>query len=450
MRALLAAPLALILAVAASCERPGASGVVSRGAPVEAGMCAEHAVLEAVCTRCNPALVTVFRSKGDWCAEHEFPESFCPICHPERRGRPAMDVAADEPPADGLRIKFRDPTVAEKAGIVTAEALPGESAGTVVATTVLVADNTRSAQVNVAAPGVIRAFRADIGSVVDRGSPLAMIESAEVADDRARLEGALARARHAEATARRETELFERGVSAERNVQEAERALQEAQAEVASARGALEMVGAGDGAAGAYMLVAPIRGVVTRREFTVGTHVEQGATIFHLLDTAVLWAEIDVPESQAALVMPGQRVELEVDGLPGERFAGRIRYVAPEIDPHTRTVRTRAELPNPKGALRANMYARAHIFVEREGSSVLVPREAVQEAKGVHLVFVPLNADEFETRRVQLSPTDGDLVAVTAGVEAGEAVVTTGSFLLKTETLKGSIGAGCCEIEPPR
>jgi cobalt-zinc-cadmium efflux system membrane fusion protein len=74
----------------------------------------------------------------------------------------------------------------------------------------------------------------------------------------------------------------------------------------------------------------------------------------------------------------------------------------------------------------------------------------VQDAKGVQLVFIPVAEDEYRARRVTTAPSDGDLIAVTDGLEAGESVVTTGSFLLKTETLKGSIGAGCCEVEKPK
>lgn len=61
-----------------------------------------------------------------------------------------------------------------------------------------------------------------------------------------------------------------------------------------------------------------------------------------------------------------------------------------------------------------------------------------------------MREDEFITRRVKIGGTAGDLVAVNTGITSGEDIVTTGSFLLKTETLKGSIGAGCCEVEPPK
>ena len=56
-----------------------------RTEPADPELCAEHGVLEAVCTKCNPALAPVFQAKGDWCDEHEFPESFCPICNPEQQ-----------------------------------------------------------------------------------------------------------------------------------------------------------------------------------------------------------------------------------------------------------------------------------------------------------------------------------------------------------------------------
>jgi cobalt-zinc-cadmium efflux system membrane fusion protein len=96
------------------------------------------------------------------------------------------------------------------------------------------------------------------------------------------------------------------------------------------------------------------------------------------------------------------------------------------------------------------MYARARILTDAGASAVLVPRTAVQEAKGVNLVFVRLAEDQYETRRVKVAPSTGNLVALNSGVKPGDFVVTAGSFLLKTETMKEGIGAGCCEVEAPK
>jgi cobalt-zinc-cadmium efflux system membrane fusion protein len=119
------------------------------------------------------------------------------------------------------------------------------------------------------------------------------------------------------------------------------------------------------------------------------------------------------------------------------------------IEPHTRTAMARAALGNPHGLLRANMYARARILDPGE-AGVLVPRAAVQDARGVKLVFVQLASDKYEARRVKPVAAENGMMAIASGVRPRDMVVTTGSFLLKTETLKESIGAGCCEVEPPK
>lgn len=455
MRALLCVLVLVIAILGVSCQRAAETSEAASPPSAEPtaqivssaeGMCAEHGVLEAVCTKCNPKLVPIFQAKGDWCAEHGFPESFCPVCHPESGGKPSTNVAADEAPANGLRVKLQSRDVVEEAGIRTTQALSGGETGTIIATATIVADNAKTALVNARAPGVIRAFKVELGSVVAKDAPLATIESASVAESRSRLAAARARTAVAETSYRREKELGDRGISALKEVQAAEQVFQEAKAEVAASLAAIEMVGAGDGSSGAYQLRAPIAGVITRRDFTVGTLVGEEEPIFEIIDTSSLWADIDIPESQAGQVSTGQRVVLTVDALGNHEFEGSIRYVAPVVDPRTRTIRARAALANPDGWLRANMYARAHIFASAGSSAVLVPRAAIQEAKGVQLVFVPVSDAEFETRRVQTSPSDGEFVAVTAGLNAGESIVTDGSFLLKTETLKESIGAGCCDV----
>ena len=465
MRTLLVVFVLSLLMGTGACDRSGRSADAARpseaaeAAPAQAapsadGVCAEHGVLEAVCTKCQPKLIPVFQAKGDWCAKHEFPESICPICHPERGGRPQVDVSIGAPgvqgPADGLRVKLESQEVADEAGIRTVPAIAGGDESVVIATATIVADNARSALVNVRAAGVIRAFKVEIGATVRKGTPLAEIESADVADARARLQSARARVEVADANDLREKGLYGQGISSQKDAQGAEQAQKEAKAEADAALGALEMIGAGEGESGIYDLLAPIGGTVTRRSFTVGTLVHGDDPVFEIVDTSILWAEIDVPESQVDQVAPGQRTVIQVDARGGLEFEATIHYVAPIIDPQTRTARARAKLDNANGVLRANVYARAHIFTESGAPAALVPREAVQDAKGIAVVFVPVSAGEYETRHVRVAPSDGVLLAVTAGLRPGESVVTEGSFFLKTETLKESIGAGCCDVVEAR
>jgi cobalt-zinc-cadmium efflux system membrane fusion protein len=105
----------------------------------------------------------------------------------------------------------------------------------------------------------------------------------------------------------------------------------------------------------------------------------------------------------------------------------------------------RAALANPDGVLRANMFAQARIVLGGSRSTVTVPAIAVQRAKDVVFAFVQTKDDEFEVRRVQLGAREDKLVEVTKGIKPGENVVATGSFILKTETLKDSIGDGCTD-----
>jgi cobalt-zinc-cadmium efflux system membrane fusion protein len=435
--------------VASTAEATAVESKTPSAASLAADMCAEHGVLEVVCTKCHPKLIPVFQAKGDWCAEHGFPESFCPLCHPERGGRPANAVTVDDAPAEGTKIRFKTLETAREAGLEVVNAAEGPTGGGIDATATIVADASKVARVNARAPGVVQSIRADLGARVRRGSPLADIESAEVGESRSRLLTARARVETAEAAYHREQELQDKGISAARDVQAARQEWEAAKAELAAASTALAMVGTGGGESGTYTLQAPIAGVVTRRTATIGTLVNIEEPLFEIVDTSSLWAEIDVPEREASRVKVGQRVLLRLDGSGEREFHGTLSYIAPVVDANTRTVKARAAVANPGGELRANVYAQARIVTD-EASAVLVPRTALQQARGVNLVFVRLAEDEYETHRVRVAAADGDLVAVSGSLKAGDAVVTSGSYLLKTETMKEGIGAGCCDVEGPK
>jgi cobalt-zinc-cadmium efflux system membrane fusion protein len=145
----------------------------------------------------------------------------------------------------------------------------------------------------------------------------------------------------------------------------------------------------------------------------------------------------------------GSVVTLLVDALGEREFGGTVAQIATTVDPLTRTARVRVRLANDSGLLRANMFGKARIRLGSTRVSAAVPRVAIQRAKSVQVAFVRLSPAEYETRRVRVVPGrwDAELVDLVSGIEPGEEVVTAGSFFLKTETLKDSIGAGCCDVE---
>lgn len=417
-------------------------------APGDGAMCKEHGVLEAVCTKCNPALVAVFKAKGDWCEEHGFPQSFCPICHPERGGRPAADVAASgDGPPDGTKVRFRTHETARLAGLRFAKAVTQPATREVLATARVVYDATRVAQVNPRMPGVVRSIRADVGTKVRARSALAVIESADVGAEQSRLQSARGRLEVADANYLRVETLRTDGIAPEKELLAARQEREEARAAVRSAEASLGMVGAVADGGARYTVTSPIDGVITQRNATMGRLVDGDDILFEIVDASEMWIELDVPETDLALVTVGRSVVLTLDGLPDRQFTGTVSYVAPAVDLRTRTAVARVPLKNADGALRANVFGRGHIAVSDPRAALAVPRAAVQRARSVSLVFVRVADDLFEARRVKIGPASGDLLSVSGRLEAGDDVVTDGSFLLKTETLKESIGAGCCEVE---
>lgn len=416
------------------------------GKEVDPSLCKEHGVLEALCTKCNPKLIPVFQAKGDWCPDHGFPKSVCPVCYPERGGKPAVDVSSDDAPPDGTMVILKGKDTAAMAGIQTTKAVPGRGTAELVAPVTISYDATRLAQVTARAPGVVKRVAADVGSWVSAGATLAVVESAAVSGDQSRVTAARSRVRLAETNYRREAELEQKGISARKEVQAAQQALQEAKAELESLQASLRGVGASGGSGGRYSVTSPVSGLVTQRNVSLSAYVDAMTPLFEVVDTSSMWAEVAIPEAELGNVRSGTAVVITMDGIPGREFRGSIASIAPIIDPQTRTAKARVKLSNPGGLLRANMYGQARIALGGARSSSAVPREAIQRAKSVKLAFVQLAPGEYEARRVQLASgrEAGGLVEIASGVEVGETIVTAGSFFLKTETLKDSIGAGCC------
>lgn len=431
-------------AAACSSQKGEAPGPAATTVAADA-LCEEHGVLEAICTKCHPKLIAIFKAKGDYCQEHGLPLSVCPIHHPERGGRPVADVAADKAPPDGTKVRLKKAETARLAGLETAVAERRPGGARLEALASITYDATRWAQVNARTAGVVRSVKADVGAVVKVGATLAVIDSAGVGAERSRLQAASSRVAIAETNFKREQALQQQGLSAETSLLAAQQELAAARAEQVAASAALGVVGPSAGGSG-YVVTAPIAGVVTQRNLTIGHMVSpDDEVLFEIVDTSTMRAEIEVPETELRRVRVGQEVEITAEALPGLAFQGAIDYLAPEVSRQTRTVKARATLANPGGLLRANMFGRARIALAGTEESVLVPAMAVQHVDDVALIFVALAAGEYEARRVQLGGREGDRLEVLRGVAAGEAVVTTGSFLLKTETLKSSIGAGCCE-----
>jgi cobalt-zinc-cadmium efflux system membrane fusion protein len=127
-----------------------------------------------------------------------------------------------------------------------------------------------------------------------------------------------------------------------------------------------------------------------------------------------------------------------------------VSWIASEVDDRTRTLAVRAELPNEDGLLRAKMFGTARVVLRGNEEVLAVPESAVQTDGCCQLVFLREEETVFAPRKVVLGASANGFVEIKDGLSEGVVVASTGSFLMKTEILKSSIGAGCCEVEPGR
>ncbi|MBI4355524.1 MAG: efflux RND transporter periplasmic adaptor subunit [Candidatus Omnitrophica bacterium] len=146
-----------------------------------------------------------------------------------------------------------------------------------------------------------------------------------------------------------------------------------------------------------------------------------------------VWVYAQVYEYELGLVRPGIPVTVEAVGFPGETFTGTVRALDPVVDPMTRTVKLRAELPNPDGKLKPEMYVNVTIVADL-GTPLVIPTEAVFDTGTKQIVFVDQGQGLFEPRGVVVGAKADGYDGVKRGVAEGERVVTSGNFLIDSES----------------
>lgn len=180
-------------------------------------------------------------------------------------------------------------------------------------------------------------------------------------------------------------------------------------------------------------IVARAGGVVLRRDIVKGARVEPGEALFELADLTRVWVLAEVFEADLMRVASGAAVEIELAGRPGASLAGTVDYVYPLLDAATRTARVRIVLENPEGLLRPGMYATVSIGVAL-GEQLLIDDEAVLDTGLRKLVFVELAPGRYEPREVEIGQRFDGRALVLAGLEEGERIVTSGTFLIDSES----------------
>jgi len=306
----------------------------------------------------------------------------------------------------------------------------------------------RYATVGPRVSGRVVEVKVNVGDMVKRGDPLVVLESEAVGRARADLIAANARADVARRTAERQRRLLDDKVTSKRAVEEAEGALSVADADVQAAKTRLRTFGlptsvSTKGNPARVVLTSPLSGTVVARSVHVGIWVEPSDTLVEVVDLSELWVLASVYENEMRNVEEGQPVHVEVRAYPGEVFKGAIDRVDPRLDEKNRSAQVRVVLPNPEHRLRPGMFATARIqgvHGHAPRRLLVVPWASVQQVDGHPAVFVKVEDGVFELRRIHTGERAGELVEILNGLAAGDEVVAEGSFLLKGQLLRSTLG----------
>ncbi len=185
-------------------------------------------------------------------------------------------------------------------------------------------------------------------------------------------------------------------------------------------------------------LTAPINGIVTELAVREGMTVMPGAMLFRINGLSTVWANAEVPESQAAAVRPGARVQARSPGVPGVTFSGRVQAILPEVNATTRTLKARLELANPGQRLVPGMSIQMQLMDTRSNKVLLVPTEAVIQTGKRSVVLLAEKEGHFRPVEVSTGLESGGQTEITRGLQPGQQVVVSAQFLIDSEaSLKG-------------
>ncbi|HEX6728537.1 MAG TPA: efflux RND transporter periplasmic adaptor subunit [Pyrinomonadaceae bacterium] len=191
----------------------------------------------------------------------------------------------------------------------------------------------------------------------------------------------------------------------------------------------------------AMTIYAPASGFVMTRNAFPRQRVMPETELYTLADLSTVWIIADIYEFEAADVKLGQPATVTLSSFPEREFTGKITYIFPQVDNTTRTLKVRIELANKGFALKADMFADVVLQINH-GNKLVVPQEAVMDSGSEQLVYVSLDDGYFEPRRIQIGAKVDDKYIVLGGLQAGERIVTSGNFLIDSESKLKSASGG--------
>ena len=355
--------------------------------------------------------------------------------------------------ADAIDIP---PDTQQRLGIAVTRVVEAPLAVTLQLSGTVQPNESRLSRVRPLARGRIQAVHVKVGDRVTQGQMLADFDNIEAGElgaqrDAARAELGRLQAQLAAATrqAERSRKLTEIGAAPQKEYEaslseqhQIEASIEAQQSTLAGLDARLRRFGVESGSPGRPLtsLRAPLTGVVTQVTAAPGDVVNVTNELFAVADISRVYVQAQVFEKDLGQVRVGQIAAIKVDAYPDERFTGKVVSIGDVIDPQTRTAAVRCDVANPKSQLKLQMFATIELPTGNQRAALAVPADAVQTYEGKTVVFVRTGEGRFEVRSVELGRTVGPSAELARGVVAGDAVVTSGAFQVKSALLAKELG----------
>jgi membrane fusion protein, heavy metal efflux system len=372
---------------------------------------------------------------------------------------PAPVTAPDSAKAD-KNVVVLEAAAQRDAGIESEPAQQRAIAQVIRATGRLTNSENATFRVGAVTDGRIAHVQAKVGDVVKEGQLLAEMHSHDIHESRALYQKSLtdlSRLKTNVVFAQRQRDRMKRLVdlkaasqeqyeSTDNELKNATTALQNGEVEVNRTRNHLvEFLGvAADPPSGSDVedhipIKSPAPGIVLTRNVTVGSVVNPSNDLFVISDLASLWTIANVQEEFLSKIHPGMVARIIVQAYADRIFTGKVAKIGEVLDAATRTVPVRIDTANTSGLLKPEMYAQVEFDSGGQEQALTVPETAVQDVNGQTVVFVKRDATHFEVHAVELGRSTAGRVVIVRGVSPGDAVITRGGFVLKSQLLKASL-----------
>ncbi len=352
------------------------------------------------------------------------------------------EVEAAKPPESVEGEVWLKKQQMKEAKLIVTDVKDQDVGGAVVTSGKITFDDLRVSHVFSPVTGRVTKIQAQPGQRVNKGAPLAVIESPDVGAAFSDLQKAQADLFAGEHDFKRQKDLFEAHAGSQKDYETAQDNYGKAKAELERARQKARLFRSGaDGVSQEYTLRALIEGEVIARNVNPGVEVQgqysggNAVELFTIGELDQVWVMADVFEIDLARIKKGAHVNVKVVAYPTKHFEGIVDWVSSQLDPTSRTAKVRCVIPNPDRALKPEMYATVSISVD-ERKALAIPRSALLRLADQTMVFVQMasNADgdvKFERRPVAVDEDlGGEYLPVTHGLTAGDKIVTSGAILL--------------------